>query len=329
MQNKFLNNNINVAIVGFGGQTKSDHLPAIENNPYLTLSAIVDPFTTDTYLDVPIFNKLSDLERSNIPYDAVVIAVPHNHHFSTTMESLQNKKHIFKEKPVALCSNDLKKLITFSTKHNLKLLINAQRRLFPHIAKAKEYLTKIGNPFLIEGYYRIFIEHPESGWRGSKDISGGGCIMDMGYHLIDMVTNILGMPDHIAAHASTEAISTVNYTAEDTATIHFSYESALQAHGTLIISRYSGPKDELLKITGSSGIVEIKKNEARLLNNNGEQIESFISTDIEKPIDHFANVLLFDSESKLSADTHVHTMKFIEACYQSISTNKSIKIKQL
>lgn len=329
MQNKFHNNTINVAIVGFGGQTKSDHLPAIENNPHLKLSAIVDPFTTDKYLNVPIFNNLSDLEKSNIPYEAVVIAVPHKHHFSTTMESLQNKKHIFKEKPAALCSQELNKLISFSNRHDLKLLINAQRRLFPHITKAKEFLTKIGNPFLIEGYYKIYVEHPESGWRGSKDISGGGCIMDMGYHLIDMVTNILGMPDHIAAHASTEAISNVNYTAEDTATIHFCYDSVLQAHGTLIISRYSGPKDEMIKITGSSGIVEIRKNESRLLNNNGEQIESFTSTDIEKPIDHFANVLLFDSESKLSADTHMHTMKFIEACYQSIGTNKSVKIRKL
>lgn len=64
----------------------------------------------------------------------------------------------------------------------------------------------------------------------------------MGYHLIDMILWYFGQPDRILADLSVSARPDREYDAEDTALIHFAYDSGL--YGSLLVSRFIGPKRE-------------------------------------------------------------------------------------
>jgi predicted dehydrogenase len=63
----------------------------------------------------------------------------------------------------------------------------------------------------------------------------GGCIIDMGYHLVDMLLWYFGMPDRVLAQHSASARPEQDYDAEDTATITFGYGSGL--FGTALLPR--------------------------------------------------------------------------------------------
>jgi predicted dehydrogenase len=68
----------------------------------------------------------------------------------------------------------------------------------------------------------------------------------MGYHLIDMILWYFGLPDRVLADLSVEARPDRTYDAEDTALIHFGYESGL--YGSLLLSRFIGPKTEQIRL---------------------------------------------------------------------------------
>lgn len=316
---------INIVIVGFGHQSRTDHLPSIEKNKSLCLVGILDPYFEGTYKSIPIFKSIESLDDSRLQYDAVLVSVPHDQHYQIVKNFLERGKHIFKEKPAAMTRKDLIELCQTSKKHGSYLMVNAQRRLMDHYQEAKKMLNQLGDIFLIEGKYSIFVPNPEEGWRGKAEIAGGGCIIDMGYHLIDLLTLYFGLPDKVMALKSTKAIPNKEYSAEDTATILFEYDNAkIKANGTLIISRFSGPKDEYLKVTGSKGILEIRKNGTSLKQNSGEEIVNIAADKFTIPINHFADVIINKETNLLGAESHIMDLSFIEACYDSINSHSFI-----
>ncbi|MGW2540182.1 Gfo/Idh/MocA family protein [Kitasatospora sp. NPDC001574] len=60
-----------------------------------------------------------------------------------------------------------------------------------------DFLDQIGTPFLIDGQYTFHTDDPGAGWRGDVSQAGGGCIIDMGYHIVDLLLWYFGMPNRI------------------------------------------------------------------------------------------------------------------------------------
>lgn len=317
---------IKIVIVGLGHQSKTDHLPVIQNNPNIELVGIVDPYVVE-FQNVPVFQNIDSLDSSGLEYDSVLVSIPHNLHFKIVSDFVKRGKHVLKEKPAALSSIDLNKLYELSKENNVHIMVNAQRRLKDHYQKAKQFISQLGQIFLIEGKYCIYVPNPEEGWRGDAAIAGGGCIIDMGYHLIDLITYYFGLPDSISALSSMKAIPSVDYSAEDTAVIHFKYDNPLiEANGSLLISRFCGPKDEFVRVVGSDGILEITKQSLVLKSNSGEIVSVIEGNKSVNPIDHFVDVLINDSDSLLDLKSHLSNTVFIEKCYESIKYKKSINL---
>ena len=61
------------------------------------------------------------------------------------------------------------------------------------------------SPFFVDVKYTLFVDNLHEGWRGQRDSAGGGCIIDMGYHMIDMVIWYFGLPDNLHAEFSSKA----------------------------------------------------------------------------------------------------------------------------
>tara|TARA_Y100001970_G_scaffold293564_1_gene441222 strand:+ start:5040 stop:6044 length:1005 start_codon:yes stop_codon:yes gene_type:complete len=133
------------------------------------------------------------IQDSNI----IIICTPHKFLYEFTLLSLKLDKHIFVEKPAAINSLKIKKLIKKSKnyKKKLKIQVGYNHRFHPSIIKALKMIkqNRIGDIMYIRSRYGHGARknyHKE--WRMNKFISGGGELIDQGSHIIDLSRIILG-----------------------------------------------------------------------------------------------------------------------------------------
>jgi predicted dehydrogenase/8-oxo-dGTP pyrophosphatase MutT (NUDIX family) len=311
-----------VVVIGLGHQGRKEHLPSILNNPRLKLVGVVD-CQKDTVnsisrqYQVPGFQNVDTLLNQIHP-DIAVVCVPHCEYEAILTSLLKAHVAIFKEKPFACTFPDAMKLHRKIIQTNGQVMVHVQRRFSPYYEAAKPLLKKIGKPFFIEGHYFLYIDDPHSGWRGKRKSAGGGCIIDMGYHFIDLLLLYLGLPDQVHAEFGSFAKENVLYDAEDTASILINY-SKKKLFGTLNFSRYIGPKDEYLQIVGTEGSILVKNNAIMLYKNNGEIVQTISPDDFKNTnaIDYFVDVLEKRVPNISDSTAHLEHVAFIEACYRS------------
>ncbi|MGK5546710.1 Gfo/Idh/MocA family protein [Streptomyces sp. URMC 127] len=210
-------------------------------------------------------------------------------------------------------------------------MVTVQRRFHPVYPAALAMLERIGAPYLAEGRYTFHFQDPAAGWRGRVKLAGGGCLADMGYHLIDLLLWYLGLPDHVLATVSAAAAPGAEYDAEDTALVHLAYDSGL--YGSLLVSRSAGPKTEHLAITGPHGTLTVERGTVRLIDPAGQVVESLV----REPawpyppavlIDRFCRVLDGTAANPSGPAEHLPHAAFLAAAYASATTQRPADPKE-
>jgi predicted dehydrogenase len=139
---------------------------------------------------------------NNKNIDIIYIATPHSLHFENTAMCLTNRIPVLCEKPLAINSAEVKRMITLS-KANGTFLMEAMWTMFlPSIEKTLELVNEkaIGN---------IKIVRADFGIRAKKDVNnrlynnalGGGSLLDVGIYPVFLSLLLLGMPSFIKAAA--------------------------------------------------------------------------------------------------------------------------------
>ena len=210
-------------------------------------------------------------------------------------------------------------------------MVTLQRRFNPVYASFLQLADQIGTPFVVDARYTLHVPDPSEGWRGKTAEAGGGCIIDMGYHIIDMILWYFGQPDRILADISVSARPDRDYDAEDTALIHFAYDGGL--YGSLLLSRFIGPKSEQIRLVGSKGMVQLERGRVRRLTNGGEVTES-LSREQAWPsaaacqVDYFCRVIDGTRPNASGPRENLAHMSFIAACYESARTHAYVSPKE-
>lgn len=328
--------NLKSAIIGLGHQAIEDHIPAIKDSQFASLEAICDVDEEklkewEDKLGLPGFTDYRELFNS-IDLDFIIAVVPHNEYRGIIEEASKRHLHVLKEKPFARNLEEALYFKKLCDENDIELMVTLQRRFNPIYTTFFQLKDQIGEPFFVDMKYTLFVDKPHEGWRGKKDVAGGGCIIDMGYHMIDMLIWYFGLPDNVHAEFSAKAKPEEKYDAEDTAFILFSYEDGL--HGSLFLSRCCPPKTEQIKVVGDRGIIEVEKGRIRRLRNNGEVAESLIREHswpvaAANQIDYFCRVIKGERENIGCPEYHLQRVSFVEACYESKKKKRYINPKEL
>jgi predicted dehydrogenase len=131
--------------------------------------------------------------------DAVVISLPTHLHAQCAKQVAEAKKHIFLEKPIATNIKEAKEIIFASRRNSVKLMVGYPLRfktdfralkqqvdsgIFGDIEIAHATYVSCG-PFFhrAEGYAPV----PVPEWWFNKDLTGGGVLMDLGSHMINLL----------------------------------------------------------------------------------------------------------------------------------------------
>lgn len=131
--------------------------------------------------------------------DIIYIATPHDTHASLTIQSLNNKKHVLCEKPVAINHFDASQMIAASKKNNCFFMEAFWTRFNPSF---REVLSKIregelGEIKYINADFSFQVMNPAG---RITDISlGGGSLLDIGVYPVFLTYVILGKPEKILA----------------------------------------------------------------------------------------------------------------------------------
>lgn len=182
-------NKIKVGIIGFGKMGKI-RMNVIDSHPDLLLEGIYDvkaPENTESYT-CKFYEDYHNLLKSDI--DAVFVCTPNKFTPEIVISALNNKKHVFCEKPPGRDLNDIENIIkTEQENEDLKLKFGFNHRYHGAVIEAKSIADsgRLGKILWMRGIYgKSGSLNFEKEWRSNKEISGGGILLDQGIHMIDL-----------------------------------------------------------------------------------------------------------------------------------------------
>lgn len=327
---------LRAGVVGLGKQALEDHIPGLDASDGATLVAVCDEnpeiVREQQYQHrVPGYTDFREMFKAEC-LDIVVVCVPHHVGRTVIETAAEHRVHVLKEKPFATTMPEARDLVDICGRSGIQLMVTLQRRFNPIYTSFPQLADQIGTPFVVDAQYTLHIDDPSEGWRGLAAEAGGGCVIDMGYHLIDMLLWYFGLPDRVLADLSVSARPDRDYDAEDTALIHFAYTRGL--YGSLLLSRFIGPKTEQIRLAGSQGVVHLERGRIRRLSNSGEVIESLAREQAwpsaaASQIDYFCRVIEGLRPNVSGPKENLSHMGFIAACYESARTHAYLNPKEL
>ncbi len=145
---------------------------------------------------------------ANESLDAVSVCVPNKFHFEIASDVIQADINILLEKPITLTLAESRKLQQNLQEHPVKFMVAFSHRFFMANAAAKKLIDKnaIGKPYMMRVRYAHTGPYPgwaQSDWFYKKNIAGGGAMLDMGIHAIDICQYFIGPIETVQAEVKT------------------------------------------------------------------------------------------------------------------------------
>lgn len=195
-----------VAVLGTGSWSRV-HLKALAASPHVdrvTLAgrneqaaaelANAFPIVTATRTDFnSVFNDAS--------IELVHVCLPHHLHADVSCAALAAGKHVICEKPAATSLADFDRIVQTATSANRRFLVVMNQLFNPLVHRAKEIIDtgQLGRPFLcVEtgfSHHARFYRDPNA-WRTRVKESGGGVLIDGGYHMVYKQLFLLASSGH-------------------------------------------------------------------------------------------------------------------------------------
>jgi len=224
------------------------------------------------------YTRVEDLV-SDPSIQVVDCVLPNDAHKDAVIAVLKAGKSIYCEKPLALSGTEARELAVVAAKSKGKLGMTFNYRFVPAIQKARKLIESGA----LGEIYRYHAEYLHTGyqdasrplsWRMKMAESGGGAIMDLGSHVIDLVRFLVGEFEEVSAVTKTyitqrplskgsSEMGTVDV--DDAAWIQGFMKNG--ASGTVTVSRFAtGSADDLrFLIEGSKGALRFDLMDANWL----------------------------------------------------------------
>jgi predicted dehydrogenase len=128
--------------------------------------------------------------------DAVIIALPHDLHYSVGMECLKAGKHILMEKPLALTEKECLSIIAADTSPHPVLMLGYVMRHNPLWKKMGEFIREktYGEAFHVSIWTEQYTDTTRGAWIGQAKRLGGGQLFSHGCHYVDLLLHWMGEP---------------------------------------------------------------------------------------------------------------------------------------
>ncbi|CAJ59581.1 Oxidoreductase [Frankia alni ACN14a] len=186
-----------VAVVGLGWAGRSIWLPRLREHPRFAVAAAVDPdpaARAAVAAEHPDLALLADVaELGSARFDLAVVAVPNHRHADIAERLLTAGIPVFLEKPVCLSSAEADRLAAAERAGDVTLLAGSAARYRADVSRLYEVAAGLGAIRHVDlAWIRARGIPDAGGWFTRREQSGGGALVDLGWHLLDTLTPLLG-----------------------------------------------------------------------------------------------------------------------------------------
>ncbi len=350
---------LKVGIIGTGSLAVY-HMEAYKKNPFVEITAVCD-FNEERarqkaveYGAKEVYKDYKDMLK-NSDIDAVSIITWNNTHAQITVDSLNAGKHTLCEKPPAINARQAI-LMEQTAKTAGKLLMFGFIRRFEERARLlKEVISnnKLGEIYYIKTGCLRRCGNP-GGWFAKKEISGGGPLIDLGVHMIDLAMYLMGKPKPVSVFGNTfdkvgnmadvkgspvhkAADYNIDHNeVEDMANGMIKFENGASIFVETSWTAHIKKDITYMQIFGSKGgaVLEPEVEIYGVQNNYPTDIKPVLKGGefdfdgaFAAEINHFIDCILTDTECICPASDGVTIMKILDAIYESASGGRLIDIK--
>jgi predicted dehydrogenase len=207
--------NTNLGIIGLGNEGKlmlrsSLRLKGATIGAVADLSSRARSFAKDSGVK-NVYEKYEDLLK-NEKIDGVIISLPNFLHQEAAVTSAEYGKHILLEKPIARNVEEGERILSAVKKNSVKMMIGYDMRFDPllrsiHDQIAEGFFGEVqiaeatnisGGPFSPRSDSAGPVKVPS--WWLDKELVGGGALLDLGSHLIDLLIWYFGEADSVDSY---------------------------------------------------------------------------------------------------------------------------------
>lgn len=198
-ENEAVLHNPKLGFVGTGWIGRS-RLAGVVKSQKATVCALVD---TDTEmlekggLIAPSAERLTSLtELLRLDLDGVVLATPNDVHAEQAVACLEAGCAVFCQKPLGRSAIETARVIDVARLQDRLIGVDLSYRFLNGLRLAKEMIAagEIGRTFVAElTFHNAY--GPDKSWFYDRELAGGGCLIDLGTHLIDAGLWVLNFPE--------------------------------------------------------------------------------------------------------------------------------------
>jgi predicted dehydrogenase len=338
-------------VIGSGGIAKRRTIPegiAKARNAELSVVFDIDRQANAEVAkayDVEQIESINELLDSDV--DAVYVATPTHFHAGQVRACAEAGKHVLCEKPLGMTVAEAEGMIKLCRQKQVKLGCAFMMRFVAQHREALRLIRegRLGRPVYARAQLSCWYPPIEGAWRQDPATGGGGALIDMGGHCIDLLEMFFGKIARVSCFINNIIHK---YKSEDSATAMLFFENgALGTVDTFFCIPDNSSKN-VLELYGSKGSIlaegtigqEPAGRMAAFLEEDGGDydaqqartaakglaIEPEPVNTYQAEIEEFSQSIIDDREPVINGELGLRSQKILTACFESARLGKVIDI---
>jgi predicted dehydrogenase len=289
--------------------------------------------------------SLDDLLESDI--EAVYVASPVESHFEQVTTCARAGKHVLCEKPLGLSVREAEEMAGICKENGVLLGTGLMMRFHTRHELAKRFIRqgRIGIPVYARAQLSCWYPPIEGAWRQDPLTGGGGSLMDMGSHCIDLLEMLFGNVKSVNCFVNNNVHA---YKSEDSAVVSMMFENGAMGTVDTYFCIPDNSSKNVLELYGSKGSIIAK---GTIGQGDAGEMVAFLEGDevgydtsqersigdglIMKPeprntylaeIEDFSLAIIDKREPSVNSDIGIRSQRIMQACYDSASRGKVINV---
>lgn len=318
-------------VLGAGSVAQRRAMPAIHKATGAELYALFSRDAaraqdlTDEHNATKAYSSVDDL-LSDSELDAIYVSTPVNLHCEQVIAAADRGLHILCDKPMALNPKECEQMIAACEENNVHLQVCFLFRFHSCFQQIKAWVEENQLGQIVHGRMpflkKYLLEDDE--WRAIPEQGGGGSMMDLGPHSVDMLRYLIGEVTEVTAFCGSPIY---NYKVEETGGILMRFQNGAQGFTDLSFSvAYC---DIILELYGTEGTVTVLNDDGWKIHTNFGEEKQIIPSQFEDlyqlQFEHFAECVATDMSPLASGNDGLRANEIIDAAYRSSNSGQVIK----
>jgi len=333
------------ACIGAGGIADKKHLNEYSKRECVEIAAICDSNISaaermaQKYNVKNVFTDYNEMFEK-LPLDFVSVCTPNYLHAPITISALKKGIAVHCEKPLALNEKEALEIVDVKNKYKGKVMIGLNNRFTAETAFVKNCIEKgmLGEIYHAKCGWRRRNGIPGKGvWFTDKKLSGGGALIDLGVHYLDLVMHFMGYPKVVTVSGATYSkfagsgnrlragyknIGEGIYDVEDMAIGYLRTEGNATVNFEFSWASNIEKEVKYYELMGTKGGVSFVNGEIKLYSEIFDTNINILpdmnsSRNVVNEFDHFIDCIINDKEPDSKPEQGAALMRIIDAAYKS------------